>query len=95
METNGWTPSRFPPDLDIPPRYSVAPSRAEGLEPGLFGGEPRSQSLHGVLLRAAVANLTGGEDAIQKAIPETFYRCGHAGDLNDVNAGADNHRKTR
>src|ERR1700733_9403342 len=77
--------------FEILPPYAVAPSRADGLHAGLFGGEARGVALVAVRLPLHVSNLGGGINALRKARPESFDRRLDAWHFREVDARPDDH----
>lgn len=78
-------------DLDVEPRETAAPARAERLEGGLLGGEACRIVLGGRrAARLAVGPLGPGEDAL--AQPRgARQRFTQAGDFGKVYADGDDH----
>src|SRR5919198_555473 len=52
--------------LQLAPAHAEPEPRAEGLQPGLLGGEARGEVRHRVAAGAAVRDLRVGEDASQE-----------------------------
>lgn len=79
-------------NLDIVPRDAAAPTRAESLQRGLFGGKARGVMLPAAALaaRVAISALGVREDALAEArrAPQRFT---NAPDFDNVYADGDNH----
>ena len=92
VETEAGRARRERENLDIVPRDAAAPTRAESLQRGFFGGEARGVMLRAAALaaRVAIGPLRFGEDALAEArrAPQDFT---NAPDFDNVYADGDNH----
>src|SRR4030065_1161515 len=80
-------------DLDIDKAVAASPAGADGLEEGLFGGEPGGEILGALGLRFTVGNLPGGKNPLFQAFcpAELLF---YALDFDDVRADAENQETT-
>lgn len=91
VETDRWAAARLPDYLNLQPAYAVADSGAEGLSAGFFRGKSGRQALGRIALAEAIGLLCRGVDPIQKALAKPPNRLLNPGDLNQVDAAADDH----
>jgi hypothetical protein len=69
----------------------MIPAGPQGLHGGFLGGETRGIALEAIRLRIAIADLSGGEDALQETLPEALDGLADARDFRDVDARAYDH----
>src|SRR4030042_4800346 len=88
---------RLPPlivqEFDIDEPVAARPSGSDGLEEGLFGGEPGGEMLGALGFRLAVGDFPGGKYPLFQAFGpgELFF---DAPDLDDIRADAKNQGTT-
>src|ERR1700690_2895560 len=95
VESDGGPASGLTGDFNIAPANAVAPTGAESLHAGFFGGEAGRVALHAVGLGVAIANLAFGEHAVEEAGAMARQRVRDARNLRNVDPGADNQERLR
>lgn len=91
MEADAGTPARLANHLDFQPVNAPAYPRTKRLGGGLFGGKSSCEAFGRVALAHAIGLLSGGENAIEKALSVAFVRLLNAFNLNQVNTAANDH----
>ena len=81
-------------DLEFLPGNAVLDAGAEGFGSGLFGGETGGKTLSKAGAGAAIGYFFAGKHALEKAVAVALDGAGDARDLDQVNAGADQHEAT-
>src|ERR1051326_6374299 len=69
----------------------MAQARSNGFEAGFFGGKAGGQTLGGVGLGQAIAQLLRGEDTAKKALPKALHGGLDPRDFDDVHSCTYNH----
>src|SRR5450432_4775059 len=89
VEGDGGPASGLTGDFNITPAHAMAPACAKSFHPRLFSSEPCSISLHPIGFGIAIADLSFGEYAVEEAVAMASQGLRDAGNLGDVDAGAD------
>lgn len=91
MESEGGPAGELADNLEFEPGDAEADAGAEGLGAGFFGGKAGGKALGGFALAQAVCLFRGGIDTIEEAGPVTLDGAMDAVNLDQVDAGADDH----
>ena len=91
VKTNGGAPSGLANNFDLQPTHAPAYAGSERLCTGLLCGEASGKTLCGISLAEAVGLFGGCIDAIEESLAEAIRGLLNPGDLNQVNAAADDH----
>jgi len=93
-ENNQWRVRPFPLHLNIQPGHSFGPSCPKGFEQRLFRCEARCEMRNRVAILVAELLFSGGENPENEPLFQSFDYIAKARNLDQVNAGADDHRIT-
>src|ERR1700676_633150 len=91
VKCHGRTASGLPEHFAIAPTHAMVPAGAQSFHGGFLGGEAGGIALHTIRLRIAIANLSGGKDALQETLPETLNGLSNARNFGDVDPCAYDH----
>jgi hypothetical protein len=91
MKLQHGTLAGQPDNLYILPGYAATQSCPNGFHSGFLGGKAGGQTLCGVGLTRAVADLGGCENTIQKTAAKALYRSFNPAYFGNVNSSPYNH----
>lgn len=94
VKDNGRPATRCSSYFYVLPGDAPVPPRADGFHRGFLGCETGGVTFYLVGFCFAVADFFGREDAFQESSSEAIDGGGDAGNFCDINAGADDHKKT-
>ena len=91
VKAQGGSAAGFASYLDLKPVDALADAGAEGLGSRFLGGKARGEAFRRPSLAQAVGLFRGGEDAVQEALSEALEGLLDSGNLDQIDASADNH----
>ena len=88
VELNGWALAFGTDYFNVAPADAVIPAGSESFHSGFFGGKAGSVAFEASSFGFAIADLAFGEDAVEKAVAETFDGGADTRNFGDVDTGA-------
>ena len=87
-----WTLSGKSHYLHVLPGNSSPQAGSNGLQSGLLGGKTSGKTLRRVCFAGAVADLSSGKNALEKAVTVAVQRLLDSRNLGDIYASANDHK---